>query len=544
MNPTRFSLSIKDQTGFYEVNLREVSKSSKNTVLISGRNYKILGNDPAVSKLRANLTGLSFENTQAFRASIDRNLQSQGKTELLFQEVIGPNSEKLDSIGKPEKQFWKWLSCFNSGDETQIVEFKKQFKDPESYSEEFFLSLFENVQGFNFVNIIESSPTQIKVLLQEQYGFQEYAILTLEVEPKEEGGKHPLILKLELDSIDSPEYEQVQRMSESEALKTIDLEIDRLEEQGKFSGAVLVTKRGNPAPLISRAVGKSNFETQSANTLQTKFNLASMGKMFTAVAIHQLVEEKKINLKDPIGKYLKTDIDPDLAEVTIEQLLTHTGGAGGLTGEEFNEEMRPKDYMRLFHDRKPEFEHGPGTDWKYSNYGFVLLGAVIEEASGKSYYDYIQERVFDKAEMKSSDFHLKTEETDDTATGYIRKRTGLTSNRDALPMRGSPAAGGYSTAEDLNRFANALLENKLLTPDSIDCISIPKCVTHENYPVSNYTLGFQNGDLWFGHEGRFEGVNGELRIYPKTGYIVTVMANLDPPAASNLSEYIGARLPD
>jgi D-alanyl-D-alanine carboxypeptidase len=536
MNPSHFSLGIKDQTGFYEVSLHEVSKSSKNTVLISGKNYKILGSEPAVSKLRVNMTSSSFENVSEFTASVHRNVKSQEKTEVVFQEIIGQNS---NSIGKAEKQFWKWLSTFNSGDEILIREFKQQFKNPENYSEEGNLSFFEDVQGFSFVKIVESSPTQIKVLLQEQCKFQEYALLTLEVEG-DEAGKHPLILNMTLNP-SSIDHEPVQRMSESEALKAIDSEITRLDEQGQFSGTVLLTKVGNPTPLISRAVGKSNLETQTANTLQTKFNLASMGKMFTAVVIHQLAEEGKIDLKAPIGNYLKTNIGPKLAEVTVEQLLTHTGGTGGLTGDEFHEDMGPKDYMRLLHDREPEFT--PGTEWNYSNYGFVLLGAVIEEVSKKSYYECIQERVFDKAGMKDSDFHKKTEEVTNLAAGYIRKRNGLKSNIDALPMRGSPAGGGYSTVEDLNRFANAFFENKLLNAHSIEAISIPKRVTHEDYPASTYTLGFQDGDLWFGHEGKFEGVNGELRIYPKAGYIVTVMGNLDPPAATNLAEFIGARLP-
>ncbi len=533
MNPSHFSLGIKDQTGVYELSLHEVNKSSKDTILISGKNYKILGSEPAISKLRTNIETLSFESVPEFISSIHSDLKSQEKIEVVFQEIIGKDSKP---IGKAEKQFWKWLSCFNSGDENLIREFKHQFKNPEDYSEEGNLNFFEEVQGFNFVEIVESSPTQVKVLLQEQCKFQEHAFMTLEVET----GKNPLILNMNLEPA-SIDHEQVQRMSESEALKAIDLEINRLEEQGKFSGTILLTKVGNPIPLISRSVGKSNIETQSENNLQTKFNLASMGKMFTVVAIHQLAEEGKIDLKDPIGKYLKKDIDPELAKVTIEQLLTHTGGTGRLSEDELSKDMGPKDYMHLFRDRQPLFT--PGTEWNYSNYGFVLLGAVIEEVSNKSYYDCIQERVFDKAEMKDSDFHLKTDEMPNVATGYIRKKNGLKNNMDALFMRGSPAGGGYSNAEDLNRFANALLENKLLNTDSMKSITTPKRVTHEDYPVANYTLGFQDGDLWFGHEGRSEGVNGELRIYPQSGYIVTVVGNLDPPAATNLAEFIGARLP-
>lgn len=538
MNSADFSLGIKDQTGSYEVSLHEVGKSSKNTVVIAGKNYKILGSEAAVSKLRSNMVGSSFENVSEFTASVNKNLKSHGKTEVVFQEIMGLNSDS--PVGKAEKQFWKWLSSFNSGEENQIREFKNQFKKESvtfnlDDTMDFFVSCFEDTQGFNFIKVIESSPTQVKVLLQEQCKFQEFAILTIDVDPE----KPHQILNINLSSADI-EHEPVQRMSEAEALKAIDLEINHLEKQGKFSGTVLVTKVGNPTPLISRSVGKSKLETQTDNTLQTQYNLASMGKMFTVVGIHQLAEAGKIDLKKPISEYLPDVKDSELGKVTIEQLLTHTGGTGGLSGVELKEDLGPKEYVKRHQDRELEF--APGAHWKYSNFGFILLGAVIEEVSGENYHDYIQKHVFENAEMTHSDFHLKTDESSNTATGYIRKRDGLKNNVDKLPMRGSAAGGGYSSAEDLDHFGHALLENKLLNSASIQAISTPTIVANDGHPWS-YTSGFQNGDLWFGHEGREGGINSELRIYPKAGYVVTVMGNLDPPAATNLAEFIGARLP-
>lgn len=100
MNPSHFSLGIKDQTGFYEVSLHEVSKSSKDTVLISGKNYKILGSEPAISKLRFNMTNSSFENVSEFTASVQRNVKSQEKTEVVFQEIIGSIFPSLSNFHK------------------------------------------------------------------------------------------------------------------------------------------------------------------------------------------------------------------------------------------------------------------------------------------------------------------------------------------------------------------------------------------------------------------------------------------------------------
>jgi D-alanyl-D-alanine carboxypeptidase len=183
--------------------------------------------------------------------------------------------------------------------------------------------------------------------------------------------------------------------------------------------------------------------------------------MFTAVATLQLVEAGKLALDDPIGKHLRDYPNKHIAsKVTVRHLLTHTGGTGDIFGPEF-EQNRLKlrehhDYVKLYGTRGPAFE--PAARFEYSNYGFVLLGALIEAASGQSYYEYVRENVFRPAGMSSTDSLPESEDVPNRAVGYTKPYPGAEwePNTDTLPWRGTAAGGGYSTVGDLMRFAQAL----------------------------------------------------------------------------------------
>lgn len=310
----------------------------------------------------------------------------------------------------------------------------------------------------------------------------------------------------------------------------------------------------NSVPLIESAVGFANMELNQKNSIETCFNIASIGKMFTTVAILQLVEDGKLSLNDPIGKFLPEIItNEEMKKVTISQLLTHTGGTVGKTVDEkpididgpFREISHFRDYIEISKDRAPSFV--PGNDCQYSNYGFVLLGAVIEKITQKDYYEYIQEKIFDVAGMQSSSFPLKTNLPSDAAVGYITTDTGVSDNQDALPLKGLPSGLGYSTGSDLVRFSNALLdlENKKLLryQSSLDLAQQTRTVTNDKEHPTKHSMGFMTGDHWFGHSGHYDGVNGEVRIYPQTGYIVVALANRDQEAATDLAQFIDDTLP-
>nr|MBA2727862.1 beta-lactamase family protein [Parachlamydiaceae bacterium] len=319
--------------------------------------------------------------------------------------------------------------------------------------------------------------------------------------------------------------------TEAEEINAIQLHIEKLSKNKDFSGTVIIAKN-NSDTLLETYTGFRNIELKKLNDDNTQFNLASMTKMFTIVGILQLMEQKELSLDDPIGKYLSkelslVEVDPNgkhlsneitnenMKKVTIHQLLTHTGGAGKIEGNYWEIET-PKGFIENTKNKEPSFI--PGTQCSYSNLGFVLLGAIIENVSKMDYYTYIQEKIFNVAEMKNSNYQLKTMQSSSTAIGYMGENSKeLESNHRFLPLRATPAGCSYSTGQDLLAFSNALQNNKLLkVPSSLELIQTNLQVTTDLHPT-NHAIGFMTGDGWYGHTGDYEGANGELRIYPKLG---------------------------
>ena len=229
-----------------------------------------------------------------------------------------------------------------------------------------------------------------------------------------------------IELLDTPEPTSalnliLHRLSEEDALAALAARAEKLARADEFSGAVLVAREGEV--LLEDAWGRANREASTPNTRDTRFRIGSMNKMFTAVATLQLVEAGKLALDDPIGKHLPDYPNKDVAsKVTVRHLLTHTGGTGDIFGPEF-EQNRLKlrmhsDYVKLYGSRG--LIHEPGTRFEYSNYGFVLLGALIEAVSGQSYYDYVRQNVFRPAGMTSTDSLPESVDVPNRAAGYMR----------------------------------------------------------------------------------------------------------------------------
>lgn len=338
------------------------------------------------------------------------------------------------------------------------------------------------------------------------------------------------------------------RLSEGQAIQGVEALLRERAAMDRFSGAALVGRDGEV--IFSAAYGAADRANGVPNTLETSFRLGSMNKMFTAVAILQLAEAVVIDLTAPVGRYITDYPNHDVAsKVTIHELLTHTGGTGDIFGPQFDAhrlELRTlDDYVKLYGERGPEFE--PGTSWAYSNYGMVLLGVAIERVTGKTYYDYVEEHIYRPAGMSSTASLPEDQLVPGRSIGYTREAADAewAPNTDTLPYRGTSAGGGYSTVEDLHRFARALLSNRLLSPPFTKLLLSGKV---DPGPGGRYAYGFfdardADGNGWVGHGGGAPGMNGDLRIYPKTGYVVVVLANMDPPAAERISEYLDPRLP-
>jgi CubicO group peptidase (beta-lactamase class C family) len=338
------------------------------------------------------------------------------------------------------------------------------------------------------------------------------------------------------------------RMTEADAFRALSARADELARDDEFSGAVLIAK--DDRVLFGHAYGLADRNRRIPNSIRTRFRIGSMNKMFTAVAILQLLEAGKVKLTAPLGTYLPDYPNREVAtKVTIHQLLTHTGGTGDIFGPDFDAHRKAlrtlADYVKLYGKRGLEFE--PGSQWAYSNYGFILLGAVIERVTGQSYYDYVRPHVYAPARMTRSGSLPEDQAVAGRSIGYTKPpgTTAWVPNTDTLPYRGTSAGGGYSTVEDLARFAHALLSHKLLNPRSTRLLITAKVKAG---PGASYAYGFEDardadGNGWVGHGGGAPGMNGDLRIYPKSGYVVAVLANLDPPAAQRISEYLDPRLP-
>jgi CubicO group peptidase (beta-lactamase class C family) len=310
--------------------------------------------------------------------------------------------------------------------------------------------------------------------------------------------------------------------------------------------------------------------------MDTKFDLGSMPKMFTAIAIAQLVEAGKLHYDDHIIKYLPAYPDKVVAEkVTVHQLLTHTAGFGNYFRPGFLERRLStvKEYLALVAEDPLVAE--PGTQYQYSNSGYVVLGAIVEAVSGQDFYQYIRDHIFRPAGMQDTGYYTREEHIANVATGYTRggglmvlrpgeqpasgnatqpgmivrkpedssseqngnSPSALKETIDMRPYRGSPAGGAYSTAPDLLKFVNALENNKLVNASSLEILQTGKVATRPGGP--QYAYGFNvwtaGGHRIVGHGGGAPGVNTMLQIYPDLGYSVIVLSNFDPPAAEGIA---------
>ncbi|HEU5133907.1 MAG TPA: serine hydrolase domain-containing protein [Steroidobacteraceae bacterium] len=440
--------------------------------------------------------------------------------------------------GVPFRLFSAWLEAFNSGDAARLGAFLESSWPGGTMNRE--LSLRDRSGGFDLRALEEATATSLIGVMQERDSdqFVRFNIVVKAEEPQR-------IASLNRLAIPRPAEFPVPFMSEAEIIAALRARLEKDSAADRFSGAVLVARNGKV--LFSEAYGLADREKKVANTLDTRFRIGSMNKMFTGTAILQLVQAGKVKLTDPLGRFLDDYPDKDTAsKVTIHHLLTHTGGTGDIFGPAFDRhrlELRThNDYVALYGHRSPAFE--PGTRWEYSNYGMVLLGRVIEKASGQSYYEYVARRIYKPAGMTRSGSEPESKDVPGRSIGYLRAPGAAKwlANTDTLPFRGTSAGGGYSTVGDLLKFSEALLGNKLLDAEHTQLLLTGKVDT----PAGKYAYGFddlrRDGAGALGHAGGAPGMNGMLRIFPKSGYVVVVLSNFDPPAAQRVAGFLELRL--
>lgn len=303
-------------------------------------------------------------------------------------------------------------------------------------------------------------------------------------------------------------------------LKTQSID-DYLRKIDGFSGTVLVAKDGQVQ--FEKAYGLASRRYEVPNKVTTRYNLGSITKDFTKVAIGQLAQAGKLKVDAPIGTYLPSYPNKDVAQkVTVQQLIDHTSGLGDIFTPKFFQRnpmqfTTPQHFIDFFAADPLKFEPGKGR--AYSNYGYVVLGAIVEAVSGQNYFDYIQKHVFDPVGMSGSGFFDLREPVADLATGHTNRDGVWHENTVMRPSpRGIPAGGSYSSARDLFLFDRALRAKKLLNDE--------------------WTRWWFDGDpqaeaTWAGGS---PGVNAAVSSNPT--WTVVVLTNLDPPLAEKLAPHI------
>lgn len=310
---------------------------------------------------------------------------------------------------------------------------------------------------------------------------------------------------------------------------------------GRFGGVALVVQ--GDQVLLEQAVGYALRWAKLPIDRDTRFSLASTSKLFTVVAIGQLLESGQLALDNPITQYLPEHAHrPGWSDVTVSHLLSHTSGFGSYWGPAFDAKrtalLTVQDHFALFEQTPLAF--APGTQFEYSNVGFIVLGAMIERVSGQDYFGFIQQHVFDPAGMRDSGYFEADADTPNLAVGYTYRRLGDDPARGAArtsthltAFKGSPAGDAVGTAPDMVRFAQALLNEKLLRRATWNsfCVPLNSMVAPPGLPAMQLGLGFMviegNQCTAIGHTGGTAGSTTLLLMEPQSGLIAVVLTNVD-----------------
>jgi len=319
--------------------------------------------------------------------------------------------------------------------------------------------------------------------------------------------------------------------------------------QDLFSGAALITQ--GATRLYASAYGYASRAWRVPNNLDTRFDTASVTKLFAAIATLQLIDRGLLTFDTPVVERLGLEDTPLSRDVTVRHLLTHTSGIGDdadeEAGERYEDLWKAKPNYSVVETRAflPQFVNkpanfSPGEGCRYCNCGYVLLGLLIETISGMIYRDYVRAHVFAEAAMTASDFfrmdrvnHNVAEGCDPSrdATGQV---VGWKRNIYSFPPIGSPDACAYVTVTDLDRFLRAVMAGKLLSPELTRAFLSPQVVhsRRDNWTeMYGYGLRFyvdRSGEVFcFEKEGVNVGVSGTISHFPDQDITATLLSNME-----------------
>ena len=300
--------------------------------------------------------------------------------------------------------------------------------------------------------------------------------------------------------------------------KKLDELVGAYAKLDKFNGSVLVARNGKI--LLEKGYGIKSAADKSINNANTKFQIASVTKQFTSTVILKLVEHHKMSLNDKLSLYY--DDFPKGDSITIEQLLTHTSGVRNFTEEDSSintaDELGTMQYLKTL---KPDF--APGTNWHYSNSGYVILSYIIQKVSGMSYWEAIRKYIFAPLKMNNSGFDFTHLISSDKAIGYDVLNDSARQVAAITDSTGPFGAGSiYSTVQDMYQWHLGLQANKIVNKNWMDKAYTP-CALH------NYGYGWQidsvYGKKMVSHSGSISGFGSNFARIPEDDICVVLFSN-------------------
>jgi CubicO group peptidase (beta-lactamase class C family) len=351
-------------------------------------------------------------------------------------------------------------------------------------------------------------------------------------------------------SCNQPKKEETHQSDKADKINQL---VSDYTDYGKFNGSVLVAHEGKV--IFKKGYGFANMEWDIPNEPNTKFRLASLTKQFTAMLIVQLIAENKLKLHEPISTYLPNYPKKNADSITVHHLLTHTSGTREL--DDFityrdieRDRLKPDDLMNIF--KNGDLEFTPGSKYKYSNPGYVILGVIIEKVTGRAYKDVLQDKIFSPLQMNNTGYDQNYTVLKNRASGYSRiYLRGQYVNSNYVDMSIPYAAGSiYSTVEDLHLWDQALYTEKLLPSKYIDLLFdtyIPTRNRHYGYGwfINDIQMGNSKEQITtMNHGGGINGFNTRIVRIPSTRSLIVLLNNTDRAPLNELTIAINGIIHD
>lgn len=435
-----------------------------------------------------------------------------------------------------------WLSAFNSADSATLTEFIGASFAPSALggrpvnaavTRERWRAL--NLGQARVVRVDSITDSTISVLVHHDL-VDGWGHLNL----RTRGGIKPQVVALQLTRMEAPPPDLAAhgRLSDEQIAASLDHFVTHLVRADRFAGAVGMVHNGRV--VMTRAYGLADRARGVPNTTDTRFELASVGKMFTAVTIAKLVQQGRLTYEDTLGKWIPDYPNPTARRlVTIRHLLTHSSGV-----REFfmnpaydaldKDSVATQPLESLFpYFATDSLEFTPGSQARYSNSGYLLLGIIAERATGKPFGQLYRETMFEPAAMHATWNAASAQPRPVGYTWYGPMRaldpSTLRIAKDE-PAVGSPAGGGISTVGDMTKFAASLLEGRLVTRAALETMVARHGI--DETPTSWAAYGFDAAELWRGtrianKSGNTYGAHSQVDLYPDDGYAVVVLSNLE-----------------